>query len=223
MRHTKDGQSQAHYFSEQPSTPSMRKEIAFRIHGQDYLFYTDTEVFSRGAVDFGTALMLQTGISDLLDRRIKTGELLDLGCGYGVVGIVMKRVFPAMSVTMIDINSRAVSLSQENARHNFVGSVQVLASDVVAGLPDNSKKFDIVMTNPPVRAGKTTVFSFYDASYERLVDGGLLYVVLQKKQGAPSSLTYLEGLFGQCDVIVKEKGYWIMRAIKTPKEEGVSQ
>ncbi|NLT11946.1 MAG: class I SAM-dependent methyltransferase [Clostridiaceae bacterium] len=215
---SKEELTQAHYFSEQPSTPSKRKEIEFRIHGQDYLFFTDTEVFSKNAVDFGTELMLKTVISDLLNNKIKTGELLDLGCGYGVVGVVMKRVFPAMSVKMLDINSRAVSLAQENARHNFVGSVQVFSSDGFSGLPEDSRDFTVVLTNPPVRAGKSTVFSFYDGAFERLRDGGWLYVVLQKKQGAPSSMIYLERLFGRCEVIEKDKGYWIMKATKSKKD-----
>jgi len=207
----------AHYFSSIPETPSERQTIEARIHGIDFRFTSDTQVFSRRHVDYGTRRMLETAISDLSARELRRGRLLDLGCGYGVVGIVMKRVFPAMDVLLLDVNERAVELSGENAKANQCAFLNIKLSD---GFESIEGDFQVIMTNPPVRAGKTTVFSFYAGAFEHLVPGGVLYVVLQKKQGALSSLNRLVELFGNCDVLEKDSGYWVMRSIKSSEEQG---
>jgi 16S rRNA (guanine1207-N2)-methyltransferase len=202
----------AHYFDENPTTPSGPKTLEARFHGIDFVFTSDSDVFAKRQVDYGTKLLLDTAILDLHTRCIKKGKLLDLGCGYGVIGITMKRVFPAMEVVMADINQRAVLLAGENVKTNHCPFVSVISSD---GWTNIEGEFNIVMTNPPVRAGKKTVFSFYDGAFEHLNSGGFLYVVLQKKQGAPSSVAYLERLFGNCEVIERDSGYWIMRSQKS--------
>lgn len=201
----------AHYFDEIPTSPSSPKNIEARFHGIDFVFESDSDVFSKRQIDFGTKLLLDTAIFDLHTRCIKKGRLLDLGCGYGVMGITMKRVFPAMDVVMADINQRALALSKENAKTNHSPFVTIVPTD---GWEKIEGDFNVVMTNPPVRAGKKTVFAFYDGAFEHLQPGGFLYVVLQKKQGAPSSLSHLEQLFGNCEIMVKEAGYWIMRSQK---------
>lgn len=202
----------AHYFDENPTTPSGPKTLEARFHGIDFVFTSDTAVFAKRQIDYGTKLLLDTAILDLHTRCIKKGRLLDLGCGYGVIGITMKRVFPAMEVVMADVNQRAISLTSENVKTNHCPFVSIVSSDAWANIEGD---FDIVITNPPVRAGKKTVFSFYDGAFEHLTPGGFLYVVLQKKQGAPSSLTHMEQLFGNCEIIEKDAGYWIMRSQKS--------
>jgi len=202
----------AHYFDENPTTPSGPKTIEARFHGIDFVFTSDSAVFSKKQIDFGTKLLLDTAILDLHTRCIKKGRLLDMGCGYGVIGITMKRVFPAMDVVLADINQRALTLAQENAKSNHSPFVTILPSD---GWEKIEGSFDVVMTNPPVRAGKKTVFAFYDGAFENLNPGGFLYVVLQKKQGAPSSFSHMEELFGNCEIVKKEAGYWIMRSQKS--------
>lgn len=201
----------AHYFDEIPTSPSSPKSIDARFHGIDFVFESDSDVFSKRQIDFGTKLLLDTTILDLHTRCIKKGRLLDLGCGYGVIGITMKRVFPAMDVVMADINQRALALSKENAKTNHSSFITIVSTD---GWEKIEGDFNVVLTNPPVRAGKKTIFAFYDGTFEHLLPGGFLYVVLQKKQGAPSSLSHLEQLFGNCEIMVKEAGYWIMRSQK---------
>ncbi|NLW89785.1 MAG: class I SAM-dependent methyltransferase [Clostridiaceae bacterium] len=208
-----------HYFSAKPETPSEKSRIETRIRGIDFRFMTDTQVFSKRHVDFGTRLMLESAITELLARGIGRGRLLDLGCGYGVVGIAMKRVFPAMEVVMTDINERAVALSRENMKLNRCEFVSVIVSD---GFSSIEGDFDVILTNPPVRAGKKTVFSFFDDSYSHLKEGGRLYTVLQKKQGAPSAYKKLQELFGSCEVIYKDSGYHIMRAIRSSGQSDAS-
>ena len=201
----------AHYYDENPQGESDRRVIQSRMHGMDFFFTTDSEVFSKKFLDFGSRTLLEAAIADLTECEKKKGKLLDLGCGYGPIGIIMKRVFPSMEVTMVDINNRALELARENAENNSVKCVDVHQSD---GCSNVEGLYDVVLTNPPVRAGKQTVFSFYDGAFEHMAEGGRLYVVLQKKQGAPSSEKYLLEKFGNCDVIARESGYWIMRSVK---------
>lgn len=204
----------AHYFDKDPDTISDRRYIAYRQHGRDFRFVTDTDVFSRNDVDKGTDILLKTSIADIKARGAKKGErLLDLGCGYGVVGIVMKSVFVNFDVIQADINSRAVSLTKENCELNGIRTDKVLQSNVLQELSDDDL-FDIVITNPPVRAGKKTVFEFYEQAYAHMKEGGSIYVVLQRKQGAPSSEKKLNELFGNCETLEIEGGYHIMRSVK---------
>ena len=114
-------------------------------------------------------------------------------------------------VTGVDINSRAVALARENSQMNGV-NCKFLSSDILFGVRDES--FDIIATNPPVRAGKKTVFGFYEQSYNALNPGGYLYVVLQRKQGAPSTMEKLKELFGNCETLAIDGGYRVMRARK---------
>lgn len=202
----------AHYYEENPQGESDRRVIQARMHGMDFFFTTDAEVFSKKFLDFGSRTLLEAAIDDLSENNRKKGKLLDLGCGYGPIGIIMKRVFPSMEVTMVDINNRAIELAKQNAETNSVKCVDVHQSD---GCGNVEGLYDVVLTNPPVRAGKQTVFSFYDGAYEHMAEGAFLFVVLQKKQGAPSSEKYLAEKFGNCEVIAKESGYWIMKSVKS--------
>ena len=204
----------AHYYDSMPDTPSDRRNIEYRANGINFSFVTDTNVFSRNDVDKGTELLIGAVIDDVKERGAKKGErLLDLGCGYGVVGVVMKSVFMSFEVTSVDVNSRAVALAKENAANNNVKLTRCLQSDVLSALGSDDI-FDIVMTNPPVRAGKQTVFAFYEQAYEHMASGAALYSVLQRKQGAPSSEKKLTELFGNCETVAISGGYRVMKAVK---------
>lgn len=204
----------AHYYDSMPDTPSDRRFIDYRANGINFSFVTDTNVFSRNDVDKGTDLLINSVIEDIKERGARKGErLLDLGCGYGVVGVVMKSVFMSFDVTSVDINARAVELARENMASNNVKLTKCMQSDVLSAL-DESDIFDIVMTNPPVRAGKQTVFSFYEQAYEHMAPGASIYSVLQRKQGAPSSEKKLMELFGNCETVAISGGYRVMKAVK---------
>jgi len=203
--------SKSHYFDEKPDTPSNKNIIQSRISGLDFVFTTDSGVFSKNGIDFGSALLLETAIEDLKKLKRKNLSVLDFGCGYGPVGIVLKRVFPDIVLSMTDINERALELAVKNASDNHVRFVNIFLSDAhdkIAG------EYDIILTNPPIRAGKKQVFNFYEKSFELLKDDGIIYVVIQKKQGAPSSEQRLRELFGNCEVIAKKSGYRILKSVK---------
>lgn len=208
--------AQQHYFSAQPETASAPGEIRCRFGGIDFSFITDSGVFSKNRPDYGSELLLNTFIAQRRSGLANGIRIMDLGCGYGLVGTVVKRVFPETEIVMADVNSRAAALAAENALRNNVRFADVRRSDCF----DNVEgMFDVILTNPPIRAGKATVFRFYEESLERLRPGGSLYVVIQKKQGAPSSAEKLAELFGNCSVIDKSAGYRILQCIKAAADE----
>jgi len=198
----------AHYFDENPQTEHKTAEFQVRLSGIDFTFQTDSSVFSRQRLDFGSQLLLETVSKDIKPY----GRLLDLGCGYGPVGIVMKRLFPALEVVLCDVNARALELSRSNARRNHAQYLDFVRSD---GLQSVKGDFDLIMTNPPIRAGKQVVHRFFTEAASRLRPAGRLYVVIQKKQGAPSALKRLQELFGKVEVIEREAGYWIIKAMES--------
>ena len=201
----------AHYYDSKPTADSSPREIKFRMKGIDFIFTTDKGVFSKTQLDFGSELLLKTVTQELPQNNGKGLSILDLGCGYGPVGIILKRVFPAIQITMADINERAVLLAKENSQKNLVKFADILESDGFSGIQAH---FDVVLTNPPIRAGKKTVFRFYEESFDHLNPSGILYVVIQRKQGAPSSVDRLQELFGNCEVIEKDAGFWILKSVK---------
>lgn len=204
-----------YYFDPDPVTPSSKKNVEYRVNGTNFKFVTDTAVFCKNCVDKGTDLMITTVIDDIKARGARRDErLLDLGCGWGVVGIVMKSVFTLFDVTCVDVNSRAVQLAKENAGLNPKKPDRILVSDILSALSEDDL-YDTVMTNPPVRAGKSTVFAFYEQAKAHMKDGAAIYVVLQRKQGADSTKKKLQELFGNCEVLSIDGGYRVMKSIKT--------
>ncbi len=198
----------SHYYDSKQQSEHQYGTVAYHIRGRDFLFKTDSGVFSKKMLDFGSRLLIETVLEDL---GRADGRLLDLGCGYGPVGIVMKRLFPAMDVVLCDINERALKLSRQNASSNQTQYITILKSD---GLAQVEGTFDLILTNPPIRAGKTVVHRFFEESAARLNQEGRLYVVIQKKQGAPSAMVKLESLFQETEMIAREAGYWIIRCQK---------
>lgn len=195
-----------HYYASQPTAAHDRKTWDTVLRGQSYRFVSDAGVFAKGGVDFGSRTLIEA-----MDIP-HDAEVLDVGCGYGPIGLAAARLAAKGHVTMIDVNSRAVELAKENAAANGVNNITVLESDLFSAL--DNRKFDVVLTNPPIRAGKATVHAIFEGAYERLRSGGSLWVVIQKKQGAPSAKEKLESLFSRVEEVTKDKGYRIYRAVK---------
>lgn len=196
-----------HYYSKAPSARHNRQYIEETLRGITLKFATDAGVFSKKGVDFGSKVLIKQ-----IDIPA-SAHLLDVGCGYGPIGLFAAALLGEEGrVTMIDINERAISLAQENAHVNGIENVQILQSNIYEGLRDES--FSVIVTNPPIRAGKKIVHQIYEEAVERLESDGELWVVIQKKQGAPSTFKKLQGLFEEVEEVYKDKGYHVYRAKK---------
>lgn len=198
----KGGDFVSHYYTEKTDCPSNEQKISISFGDKKFSFITDNGVFCKDYLDFGTRILLES-------VKIQGTKVLDLGCGYGTVGVILGQN-SNLKITMVDINERSCYLAKKNVLANNV-EAEVYKSNSfseVKGL------FDTIITNPPIRAGKKVVFSFYEGSRSHLIPGGVLYVVIQKKQGAESSIRFLTELFGNCEVIRKEKGYFILKSTK---------
>lgn len=194
-----------HYFTDNRSLPQNRKKIEFRIWGFRVYLISDNGVFSKDKVDFGSELLLKN-----LKPSNMTGKVLDVGCGYGTIGLSIKVANNDLDVEMVDVNDRALELVNDAMKLN---NVEVYAHksnmyETVEGM------YDYVITNPPIRAGKAVVHGIFEGSYSRLNSGGALYVVIRKQQGAESAIVKIKEIFGNCDTIDKEKGYFILKAVK---------
>ncbi|MDN4494034.1 class I SAM-dependent methyltransferase [Ureibacillus aquaedulcis] len=197
-----------HYYSNKPQTESKPRQWKFTLLGNTFVFETDSGVFSKSEVDFGSRVLIETFQAPEME-----GAILDVGCGYGPIGLSIAKQYQDRIVHMMDINERAVALSKKNAQINGVQNVRIFESDGLASV-EEGLQVAAILTNPPIRAGKETVFRFYDGAYEKLAIGGELWIVIQKKQGAPSTMNYLEEKFAEVEVVEKKKGYWIIRAKK---------
>lgn len=196
-----------HYYSRTQKVESEPKIWDFTLRNQLFRFKTDNGVFSKKEVDFGSRLLIEA-----FELSNVEGPLLDVGCGYGPIGLSIAKSFPERHVHMIDVNERAIELAKGNAVQNSVHNVDIYESDILINVKEF--KFAAILTNPPIRAGKKTVHDIFEQSYEHLVPLGELWVVIQKKQGAPSAIEKLKELFTTVDTIDKSKGYFIIKAVK---------
>ena len=192
-----------HYYTRTPRSESRPVDCEYTYRGVALKFRTDAGVFSKGEVDTGTRLLL-----DALPEEMG-GDVLDLGCGWGVIGIAVARKWPDCRVTMADVNTRALELSRENARQNCA-DVTCVESDGMAAL--EGRTFDAVITNPPIRAGKQVIYRMFADVAKSLKPGGTLYLVIRKQQGAESCMRYLQTLYGEVDKLDRSGGFWVIRA-----------
>jgi 16S rRNA (guanine1207-N2)-methyltransferase len=180
------------------------QELSVELLGLSFRFLTDAGVFSKNAVDYGSRVLLD----NFQPESAKT--LLDVGCGYGTLGLTLAKKY-GLQATLIDVNSRALDLAKENAQKNNVEVSDVYLSDIYENVKES---FDAIISNPPIRAGKEVVHAILSGAYEHLNIEGHLTIVIQKKQGAPSAQKKMEEVFGNCEVVAKNKGYYILRSYK---------
>lgn len=205
-----------HYFSEKQKVKSDRKIIKYEIENKKFEFVTDNGVFSKTKVDFGTDVMLKVFLRENVNRKNQKFDVLDIGCGYGVVSVVMKAFFQKIKTVSSDVNERALELTRENLLKNGVTKDENNNFKVRKSFAfDNiSEKFDVILSNPPIRAGKQTIFQIYEKSFEHLNENGEFYCVIQTKHGAKSTQKKLEEVFGNCETLEINAGYRIFRSAK---------
>ena len=200
----------SHYFSEVQDVKSVKKIINYEIKNEKFEFLTDNGVFSKTKVDFGTDVMLRTFLNE--NKKLENIRILDIGCGYGVVSVVVKRFFEKAKILSTDVNERALELTKENIqKNNRTDDFEVRKSFVFDNISEN---FDMILSNPPIRAGKQVIFEIYEKSFFHLNKNGKFYCVIQTKHGAKSTKKKLEELFGNCTTLVIEAGYRIFRCVK---------
>lgn len=190
----------AFYFDSNPNSKSEEKLIRCEINGSLYNFYTDNNVFSKKYLDFGTRTLLEA-----IDTNEITGDILDFGCGYGPIGIYIKKNCDC-NVDMVDVNKRAINLALKNAKMNMV-NVNIFESDIYSNI---GKKYDSIITNPPVRVGKKILYEILFQAKDYLKEDGSLYLVINKDQGAKSLKKDLEECY-RVTTIKKNKGFYVFK------------
>lgn len=188
-----------HYFVNDDNLKSEIREFKINFLNQNFVFKTDNGVFSKGELDYGTYLLLTT----VLKLDIK-GKVLDLGCGYGAIGVIVSKL-KNTKVTMVDVNKRAVHLSKMNVSDNKCDCL-VINSD---GYLNVSDKFDYIITNPPIRIGKTKLYDLIIDGKNYLTENGVIYLVIRKEQGAKSFIKDMSEYYN-VNVLEKSKGFYII-------------
>ena len=196
----------AHYYTNNINLKSEESRITFRYREHDIVFISDYGVFSKERVDYGSRVLLEE-----IDIKPNQKKLLDVGCGYGTLGISLKKEFPWISADMVDVNERAVHLANESINYNKVSDAKAYQSNIYENVEGT---VDIIVSNPPIRAGKKVVFEILEKAYDHLNKYGELVIVIQKKQGAPSAKKKMEDVFGNCEIVTRDKGYFILKSIK---------
>lgn len=198
-----------HYYTKNPETESKETSWTFPLRDREFRFISDSGVFSKKTVDFGSRLLIE---SVRLNEEV-AGDILDVGCGYGPMGLALAHAYPARLVEMVDVNERALSLARRNAEANNIRNVKVYESNTYDQVPQG-RQFAAIVSNPPIRAGKQVVHRILSEAHTHLLPGGTLTVVIQKKQGAPSAEQKMLDVFGNVEVIARDKGYWIIQSVK---------
>lgn len=194
-----------HYYTSNPTVKSDERIIEYEMKGKTFSFISDNGVFSKNHIDSATELLIKTVYDEV------GGDILDIGCGYGVIGITLASSEKVNNVTMIDVNHRALELTKRNAIKNKVQDKTVIIES--NGFENVKNKYDAVITNPPIRAGKAVIYQMYADAKKHLKNGGVLYIVINKKHGAPSTLKYLNELFGNTEILDKKAGFNVIKCV----------
>lgn len=191
-----------HYFTNNDNLKSERKTISYNSGSSSYVFTSDNGVFSKAKIDFGSRLLIET----YLKNKPNITNFLDVGCGYGFISVVLSKELNIPG-TGIDINKRALKLAVENNKLNKT-KVEFIESDIYEKVTDT---YDLIITNPPIRAGKNIILKILNEAKEHLKEDGELWFVIRKDQGANSIVKELEKNY-QIQVLTKKKGFGIFMA-----------
>ena len=192
----------SHYFENDQNLPSNLKKTTTSIFNQNFIFYTDNGVFAKHGLDYGSRLLLES-----LPYQELKGPVLDVGCGYGVLGIIVNKI-TNLDVDMVDVNKRALHLSKRNIKENKCTNINVFESNCYENV---TKKYRTIITNPPIRAGKKIVYDILLNARSHLESDGVLYLVIRKEQGAKSTISDLKKYY-DVDIVNKSKGFYIIVA-----------
>lgn len=196
----------SHYYNNNLETKSNEKIIECQILGNLVRFVTDHGVFSKGGIDFGSKLLIENCQFKPDDKQV-----LDLGCGYGAIGISLAKKYPHIHFDLVDVNLRALDLAKRNYLLNNIHNITVFESNIYEMI---NTKYDCILTNPPIRAGKKVVYQIFEEAIDYLNDNGSIFTVMQKKHGAKSAIKKLTEVFNNCEIVCRDKGYYVFKSIK---------
>lgn len=195
----------SHYFENDKNLKSEIKELSYKYDSSFFAFYSDNGVFSKDYIDYGSRLLLESYMKNARnDIRV-----LDVGCGYGYLGIVIG-VLTNSYVDMIDVNERAVHLTEKNIKRYKDFKGKAFISDAYENIKE---KYNVIITNPPIRVGKDKVLEILENAFDHMEDDGELYFVIRRDQGALSIKKRLEST-QKVEIINKDKGYFVFKSIK---------
>jgi len=189
------------YFKENHEVLTHERLIELTLFGKDFTFLSNNGLFSCSKVDTASIILMEN-IPPL------SGKVLDLGCGYGPIGVVMGKTYP-IEITMSDINPIAVAYAARNAKQNGVDAL-CISSDGFGSLP---YIYESIILNPPIHAGKDVMYRLYQDAAKHLVTEGSLYIVIQKKHGADSTMKELAKIFKDVHTLYKAKGLYVLKCI----------
>ena len=192
-----------HYFTNNKELKSKFRTLKYNYGTVQFTFTSDNGVFSKDRIDFGSRNLIETFLKH---NNKKINTILDVGCGYGFMGIVLSKILDA-EATLIDVNKRAVHLTEKNIKENKVNA-NTYVSDIYQNVEG---KFDLIITNPPIRAGKKVVYDILMKAKEYLKENGELWFVIRKEQGAKSTMKVLEDLY-KIELVKKASGFYIITA-----------
>lgn len=186
-----------HYYTKKPESRFKQREIKTKLRGKNFKFYTGSSTFSPKRIDTGTRILIE-------NAKVKSGEkVLDLGCGYGAVGIAIAKTISKVNIVMADVNERAVMLAKKNVKENEV-EAKAIQSDVFERIKE---KFDVLLLNPPQTAGRKICFKMIEEAKEHLNKGGNLQLVARHQKGGKTLQMKMEEVFDNVDVLAKKSGF----------------
>lgn len=194
----------SHYFINDEKVKDQPFTFSFTIKGKNFELESNQGVFSKDKLDEGTKILLNT----VLDHETSPKMVLDLGCGIGVIGVVLSH-FWKTEMTMIDINTRACELAKKNLEKYSIHASLINWNGIKEGF------YECILLNPPIRTGKKTIYSLFDQCLEHLDENGRLWIVMRKQHGAQSAVKYFEENKATVERVARDKGYWIMKIMKT--------
>lgn len=195
------------YFTNDPTLKSKMRTISFYFQDVKFDFVSDNGVFSKDKIDTGSEVFLHV----LVKTMDLKGNILDLGSGYGTIGLVLAYFYQDANFILADVNTRACMLAKENAKRLTLKNVEVRESNSFSSI---NETFDYILINPPVRAGKKIIYEMFASSYLHLTSNGKLLIVIRRNQGAESACKFIQSIFNNCSLISRDKGYYVYEAIK---------
>ncbi len=195
----------SHYYLNDEALEERNFSFDYTFLGYRVIFKSNSGVFSKKRVDFGTHVLLK-------NLPVFTKEkILDMGCGLGVIGLLIGKAYPTTVIDLVDINKRALELANISAKINNINNVHFIESNLYNNV---TNKYNVIISNPPIRAGKKVVYSIFEDGFNYLEKKGIIYTVIQKKQGAESLIKKMEEIYNNVVIVAKEKGYYVLSSQK---------